>query len=409
MPGPYPLPTLSVTIDGTGISAPTFEDIFASLVTAYQQIYGSDTDLDPDSQDGQWLAIQAQGFYDANQALIAGYLAYSPSTAQGIGLSSVVKINGIDRLAPSRSTVELRCVGQPGTVLSGNLASDGYSQWRIGSPVVIPPEGQISATAVSEAPGSVLAGPNTITRIVTHHPGWQSVTNPAAADPGDPVESDATLRRRQSHSTALPAITPRESLYAAVANVPGVGRVAVHDNDSDFYDADEVPPHSVAIIIEGGDAATIAQAIVLKKNTGCGTYGNSHHVVYDSHGVPNPVNWFYLEIVPVFVAIQIEPLQGYLESTGALIVASVAEEVDDSEIGEEIYAGRLYAPANLAGESALRVTGLSVAVLNKLSQTYVVRDIKIGTTLPPDKTDVTIEFNQAAACNASNVTMRLAV
>lgn len=47
------------------------------------------------------------------------YNAFSPSTAQGAGLSSVVKINGIRRKTASYSTVDLRIVGQVGTIVTG--------------------------------------------------------------------------------------------------------------------------------------------------------------------------------------------------------------------------------------------------------------------------------------------------
>ena len=112
MPGPYPLERLSVTLDRTGIYGPIFEDVLLSLRAAYRAIYGSDTNLDDDTQDGQWTAVQAQGFYDANMSLIAAYLSYSPSFAQGIGLSSLVKINGLRRQEASYSSVEVTLFGE---------------------------------------------------------------------------------------------------------------------------------------------------------------------------------------------------------------------------------------------------------------------------------------------------------
>ena len=80
----YPLSTLAASVTATGISAPPLEDILGSLQASYRSIYGSDAYLEPDSQDGQWIAILATAFNDCNNVAIAVYNAFSPSSAQGI-------------------------------------------------------------------------------------------------------------------------------------------------------------------------------------------------------------------------------------------------------------------------------------------------------------------------------------
>jgi len=409
MPGPYPLKTLAVTIDASGISGPTYEDILASLETSYRQIYGSDVNLAADTQDGQWLAIQAQAMYDTNQALVAGYLAYSPATAQGVGLSSVVKINGIQRLPTSRSTVELRLIGVTGTLITDGIVQDVMGMaWHLPAQVVIPVSGEITVTGIAELSGAVHAAPNTVTNIVTATPGWQTVTNPYAAFPGLPIETDATLRKRQTFSTSLPAITPRESIAAAVANVPNVGRTFVHDNDTHYYDSELVPPHTIAVIVEGGDSMEIAQAIAIKKNTGCGTYGDVEVIVFDSHGVPNTINFFYLREIPIFVKITIQPLVGYIGTTGQLLMDTVVATINQYGIGEDVYAARLAAPAALAGDEAMYLSGMTQPQLDLLNRTYIVREILIGTAAPPaTSNDIAIAFNAAAIATRATIELAL--
>jgi uncharacterized phage protein gp47/JayE len=408
MPGPYPL-RLVATIDANGITAPVFEDIYASLQASYRAIYGSDIDLDPDTQDGQWLAVQAQVIYDFNSALIAGYLSYSPSYAQGAGLSSVVKINGLQRLAPSNSQAVLRLIGQAGATIEQGVAADIFgTRWDLPPLVVIPVEGEIAVTALAETPGAIPAAPDTITGMATLVPGWQSVTNPVAAVPGLPLETDATLRKRQHASTSLAAITPLQSITAAIANIAGVGRLRVYDNDTDVYDVNLIPPHSIAAVVEGGDSQTIAETIALKKNSGCGTYGDIEVVVPDPLGVPNTINFFALIQTPVWVAISIQPRPGYLDTTGNMIVEALAEFVSTLEIGEDVFAAWLYAPADLSGAAAVNSSGMSQAQLNQLSQTYIVRGIWIGTEPNPvHSADVLIDFNAAATANASTISLSL--
>jgi uncharacterized phage protein gp47/JayE len=409
MPGPYPLPRLVASIDANGISAPVFEDIYASLQASYRQIYGSDVDLDPDTQDGQLLAVQAQIIYDFNAALIAGYLSYSPSYAQGAGLSSVVKINGLQRLSPSNSQAVLQLVGQAGTTIENGVASDIFgTRWTLPPLAVIPVAGEVFVTATAETAGAIPAEANTITGMATLLPGWQSVTNPLAAEPGLPLETDATLRKRQHASTSLPAITPLQSVAAAIANVPGVGRLRVYDNDSDFYDEHEIPPHTIAAVVEGGDAQVLAETIALKKNTGCGTHGDIEIVVPDPLGVPNTINFFYLIDHPVWVAVTIQPRPGYLDTTGELIIKAVAEFISTLAIGEDVFASWLYAPANLAGDAAVDASGMSQAQLDRLSTTFVVRRIWIGSAPNPTSAlDVPVEFNAAASANASTIALGL--
>ncbi len=102
---------ITCTIDQNGITVPAYADILTYLKDAYRTIYGADVYLEPDSQDGQLLAIFAAAINDANAMAAAVYNAFSPATAQGVGLSSVVKINGIARAVASFSTVDVLIVG----------------------------------------------------------------------------------------------------------------------------------------------------------------------------------------------------------------------------------------------------------------------------------------------------------
>jgi uncharacterized phage protein gp47/JayE len=408
MAGPYPLPTLGATIDANGITAPAYEDILASLQTSYMQIYGSDVDLAADSQDGQWIAIQAQAIFEANQAVIAAYLSYSPTYAQGVGLSSVVKINGIRRLVPSPSTVELLLVGRAGKTIANGVVADEFNNlWDLPPTVEIPVAGQVNVTATAEEVGAIQAAPGTVTAIQTLMPGWDSATNPDSAAPGAPVEDDATLRQRQTYSTALPAITPRESILGNVLNAAGVQRAQVWENDTDQTDANGIPSHSVSVVVEGGTDTDIATIIARTKNVGCGTYGDTSIVVYDSHGAPNTINFFYLTLIPIYVVVTIRPRSTYVDVSG-LIAQSVAAFLNDEAIGEPVYAAWLYAPAELSGDVAVAATGQTQDQLDQISATYVIQEIAIGTVPGPTASyDILIPFNCAASGDPANVSVVL--
>lgn len=400
--------TLSAQVSPTGITAPDYSDIFAQLQNAFWQIYGTDADLDPDSQDGQFLAILAQAIYDNNMLAVAVYNAYSPATAQGAGLSSVVKINGIRRDAPTDSTALITCAGTYGLTVAGGIVGDDLNlqtQWELDT-FTFPISGSITVTATCTVAGAVAAGVGTLNQILTPMLGWASATNADAATVGAPVETDSALRQRQAQSTSLPAQTPLESIYANVANVAGVQQLRVYENDTNVADGDGIPPHSICAVVQGGDAVAICEAIAAVKSPGTGTYGTTSEVVVDENSVPNTINFYVLALVSITVEITVEPLAGWSTSTEALIQQSVAAFVSGLGIGVDDYLNKLWAPANLSGDVATTATDMTQPQLDALSATYNVTSITqaIGAG-PQEPADVDVLFNQAATATTSTVSV----
>lgn len=207
---------LSATITAQGISAPDYQAILDKLTDYFKQIYGSDAYLEPDSKDGQMVALVALAVHDANNTAIAIYNSFSPKTAQGAALSSNVKINGITRKTATNSTADLLLTGTAGTTITNGSARDKNGViWNLPESVSIGIDGTVLVTATSANSGSVAAIAGAIATINTPTRGWVSVTNPAAATIGSPAENDAELRIRQGQSVALPSVTPFDGLDGA--------------------------------------------------------------------------------------------------------------------------------------------------------------------------------------------------
>ncbi len=394
----FPLTTLAATIDATGISAPSFADIFQSLQVSYRSIYGADAYLEPDSQDGQMLGIFALAIKDSNDLAIAIYNAFSPVTAQGNGLSSLVKINGMARLVSSSSTADLTIVGQPGTIIVNGIVADVLNnRWNMPSFTTIPAGGLIVVTAVAEQLGNIAAAPNTITTIVTPTAGWQTATNLLSAVPGAPVETDAGLRQRQSVSTSLPSQTPLAGIFGAVANVPGVEQLAVYENDGDITDVNGIPPHSISVVALGGDATAIASAIALRRAPGAGTYGNTTEVITDQKGIPVTISFWQPLQVTITVQITISALNGYVSTTGIAIQAAVAAYIGGLGVGQNLFFSKIFGPANLNN--------------GPLANTYILETDGLlisRSPAPLADDDITIVFNEIAVCAPANVTIVIA-
>ena len=356
---------INAYIDETGIHVPTYPDVLADLIAEFRAIYGEDTYLEPDSQDGQMIAAFALRIFDCYTLAASVYNAYSPQTAQGTGLSSVVKINGIRRDVASFSTVDLLLTGQAGaTIYNGAATDDAGNRWLLPAEVVIPVSGEALATATAAEAGVVRAAPGEIINIATPTRGWQAVTNPSSAVTGAPVETDAVLRTRQRVSTALPSLSVFDGLMGAVASLPDVTRWRGYENDTSLTDADGIPPHCICVVVEGGDTTAIATAIATKKTPGTGTYGATSTVVRDVYGVPNTINFARPVIVDVEVTLEIRPLRGYLAATGEVIRTNLVSYINSLDIGDDVLLSKLYTPINAAepveGQRTFDVLSLAI-------------------------------------------------
>lgn len=400
---------LSCNVDAAGISALPYGDILSKLQSKVRAIYGEDIYIDADSQDGQFLAILARAIDEDNQSTIDSFNSFSPAKAQGAGLSSNVKINGIKRHAATTGQVVLRIGGTVGSVITNGIAGDNLelgTQWLLPATVTIPASAEIEVTAISATAGEIKAAPGSITRIlggsVTPSTGWASVTNDAAATPGTDAQTDAELRRQQAESTSQ-GETVLEALKREVANLPGVVRSKIYQNDKHSVDAYGIPPHSIAAVVDGGDAQEIGEALADKKSPGCGTYGNIQLEVFDRYGVPNTVFYSQLTRTDIFFAVTLEALSGYVSTTGQLVLQAIAQFINDLDIGETVYYHRLYSPANLMGTSAMTVSGLSQAALDRMSDTYNVTDILIGLSdLTLSRSNIAMAFLAAAQSSVDN-------
>lgn len=397
MPTTYPLATLAPVVTATGVSAPTYADILASLKASAQLIFGTDVYLEPDSQDGQMLAVLAQGFYDCGQACIAVYNSFSPATAVGEGLSNVVKINHLQRLVPTHSQVNVNIGGVAGTTIVNGLVGDADNQqWALPASVTIPPSGTITVTATAVNLGALQAASGTVTKILTPTAGWQTVTNSSSASAGQPVESDAALRARQELSPAIYGVSSLTSVAAAIKALPGVVYGTVYENDTNSTDANGLPAHSIAVVVSGGDATAIAATIYAKKAPGVGTYGTTTVAIADVSGAMRDIHFTVPTEVPIKVALTVAAGTGYTSAIGAQIKAAVVAFINDLSIGEDLVVSRLYAPALL----------LSVAA----SETYKINSLQAA--LAPSGTlgisDIVIAFTAKATCQLSDVTITIA-
>ncbi|WP_387466152.1 baseplate J/gp47 family protein [Photorhabdus sp. RM323S] len=378
-------------IDKNGINAPDYQTILNGWKAIFRDIYGSDIYVESDSKDGVFLSLIAYVVHGCNNATIASYNSFSPTTAIGEGLSRSVKINGITRKSPSNSTVDVLITGRAGTVIrNASVRDDAGNTWSLPDEVIIDTHGQAIVTAICQQTGAIGALPHTVNQIATPTLGWQTVTNPVAATLGRGIESDAELRIRQAVSVALPSQTIMDGLIGAIANLHGVSRYRGYDNDTDQTDENGIPAHSIAIVIDGGDSKEIAQTILKKKTPGIPTFGPTAEIVTDIAGNEKTINFYRPTLVPIYIEIQIRPFIGYTSDIGNSIRKEISDYINSLYIGDGIYVTRLFVPANLCNKNG--------------SQTYEVLSVMVGKTASTtNSANINIAFNEAPTCSPGNI------
>jgi uncharacterized phage protein gp47/JayE len=387
----YPLATLAPTIGTNGITIPTYNDVYQSMIAIFQNIYGSDIYIAPDSQDGQMIAAFSKAINDSNVAAVALFNSFSPSYATGAQLSSLVKINGLTRLVATNSSAVGNVIGQAGTIIANGMVQDTNGNiWNLPATVMIPGGGSIAVTVIAQAPGAIAATIGSINQIVNPQLGWQSFSNTVQATTGSPVETDAALRLRQQASVSLPALGIIQALSAAIGNIAGVNRFLIYENATGAADANGVPANSIAVIAEGGSAAAIAQAIYNKKSPGCRTYGTTTVGIIDSKGNLNNINFFAMVEQPIYVSLTIQHLTGYVSTTATAIINAITAFINSLAIGQDVYYSQLYGVASLAGQVAAG------------SENFYITALTLGTAPAPVGTaNIIIPYNQAAQMASS--------
>ncbi|HDT6007137.1 baseplate J/gp47 family protein [Klebsiella michiganensis] len=384
---------LSATVTAEGITAPDYQTVLDTITGYFQQIYGLDAYLEPDSKDGQMIVLVALAIHDANNTAISVYRSFSPATALGDALTSNVKINGITRRSATNSTVDLLLTGTVGTTITNGSVRDSNSViWNLPATVVIGTDGTIVATATCASTGAVAALAGSITTINTPTRGWVSVTNPLAATVGVAAETDAQLRVRQSQSVALASLTPFDAVDGAIANVEGVTRHKLFENDTETTDANGLPAHSISAIVEGGDATEIANTIRSVKGQGVTTYGTTAVIVADKYGNPYTIRFSRPVDVPVYVSITLKALTGYSSQVGDEIKAAVAAYINSLAIGDSVLLSRVYSPANLG------------VVSGGNARFYDIMELLIGRSVAGvTAANLVVAYDESASCSVDNI------
>lgn len=384
-------------IDATGMHIPTYTDIRDDLISKMKEIFGNDIYIDEDSQDYQQISIFAKKIFDTNALALLTYNNRTVNTAIGVGLDNLCAIAGIVRKAATYSTVQLTLTGAPTTVITSGKVSDADDEhiWNLPDSVVIPESGTITVEATCNDAGDITVASNTITKIITPVFGWYSVVNNFNGSGGTNEETDAELRGRYALATAAPSETVFESIIASVSAVEGVRRIRAYENDTGTANSLGHPPHSITLVVEGGDDTDVATEIYFKKTPGCYTNGTTSVDIVSLSGNTTKISFYRPTYKTVYVKVSLKKLSSYNDEYANDIKKAIVDYINNLEIAETVYRSVLW---SIATGQMKSIQSPSFSVLNVQTSTDGVSYTD---------TDVSVLFNEASQIDLDKVTVEV--
>lgn len=183
--------------------------------------------------------------------------------------------------------------------------------------------------------GDILLPEGVITNIVKADAGLLSVVNLCGYIAGRAEETDSEFRQSYADKIFNRSSMMLESIKSAILNnVQGVTSVAPYENPSHEWDAYGRPPHSIEIVVDGGDPKEIAEQILKKKAGGINTFGDTVVVLAGQYDEDIPIRfnrpekvytWFHLGITlsrseaipPNYVELLREGVMKYMDTLNA--------------------------------------------------------------------------------------------
>lgn len=210
---------------------------------------------------------------------------YSFSSPDGVeediitGLAKAITDDGYTITAKNNTlTIEDKTISRSNVlILSDNLSTSSVT---------------VIATFLTEEYGKITLPYGIVTKMVNNVTGFTAVTNLLEPTYGRKQENDIELRQSYIAKSALRSNTMIESIVGELLNnIENVESASGYENDTDYVDSRGLPPHSIEIIVEGGDNSEIAQAILRRKAGGIQTYGSIEVGVPGVYGDTIPVRF----------------------------------------------------------------------------------------------------------------------
>ena len=265
---------MTITVDGTGVSAPSLDEAIADFNASIRAIFGQSLSLAPQTPQGQIATAIATVETMIGEAIVKVGNATSIERASGAQLDALGSLLRVARSPARRSHATATLTGVGGTIVpAGALAKTPEGdQFRAVANIAISPTG-VDADFESVEYGPVPAAAGALSAIVTIIAGWESITNSEAAEVGALTQTDASYRQELLHRTTMPAKGPLAAMQSAMI-MAKAGKTRIIENPTNTAATTQlwrVDAHSILAIAEQGIMANVARAVEEHRGMGVGT------------------------------------------------------------------------------------------------------------------------------------------
>lgn len=183
------------------------------------------------------------------------------------------------------------------------------------------------ASFETEKFGKIQLPNDVITKLVDNIAGFTNVRNRLQPIYGREAQTDVELRQAYIAKSALRSNTMVDSVVAEILNtVVGIETVSGFENDTDFVNDRQMPPHSIEFVVEGGEDSEIASAILRKKAGGIQTYGSVVVDVSGKYGDSIPIKFNRPTYIYVWLKIVLHCKRSSLPDNYKKMVSSLIVE-----------------------------------------------------------------------------------
>jgi uncharacterized phage protein gp47/JayE len=405
-------------VTANGLQIPTIGDaatpgtILGDLAARQRAVLDPNLDCEADAPMGEINGIYAERERSVWEALQVAWDGFDPDAAEDFLLDALSAVTGTVRGAATASTVILSLnLNAHTTVTAGALVSvvgEPGIVFATDADIVNSTAGVLNVTgpATCTVVGRTIANATMLTVIQTPTVGWNSVTNPADAIPGQERDTDPELRVRRVNELEASGAGTVDTIQAKVAAITNpddskpVLDCKTYENTSDYISPEGIPAHAVEAVIYDGpgeDAPdnSVAQAVWDTKGAGITAFGNQSGIATDKEGNPQNVAFSRAAVINGKIAITVETDVARPDDYAgdiALKAALVAQLDAKAVLGvTEIRATHYVAAAQGAGLGVLDVTNLQLGnVLSSLLGNLVNFPVPFRTKFLLDTSNITV-------------------
>ena len=175
-----------------GVIVPDTGDVQTDVENEFQANFGADMEMSASSPQGRLVEMETLSRVGviAFCALIANQINIDYATGQY--LDAIGAFYGVSRKGATQTRVLATVTGVAGTIIpAGSIAkTTAGDQFYMENEKTIPVVGSTTSYFLSVEYGAIPCATGTLTSIVSQTVGWETVSNPAAANIGSDMESD---------------------------------------------------------------------------------------------------------------------------------------------------------------------------------------------------------------------------